>query len=342
MANKTPKIKKNKILGGGEPNLRSKFGAKEFYFSLFLGFFLAVFLLLTAIPASAQSFLEGIVPCGTSYTGNTPCTVCHFYVLLKNIIDFLLLTSASLATLMTVYIGFLFLFSGGSQKTIQDAKGKLRLLVWGIGWVLGSWLVLNTIVNYFADSSVFPKPWNKISCEISKSSIKENTTTSTSQQLPLILQECTNCVPLAVPVKPGACESSAKGQICKINNSLNDKLTILNKSFIGDGKLSYWHVTEAFPPTVTHQNPCHQNGTCVDANLKGSSAGNDQEIKYFINKAKAAGLNPIYEVESNSRRDKLIELGVPRENILSLPPKNNIPQIKGEHFSIYQTAQSLK
>ena len=168
---KNQKIKKNKILGGGEPNLRSKFGAKEFYFSLFFGFFLIAFLLLTAVPVSAQvignfDFLKGIVPCGTSYA-SAPCTVCHFYKLLQNIINFLLLTSTSLVTLMAIYIGFLFLFSGGSQKNITDAKSKLWLLVWGLVWVLGSWLVLNTIINFFTvigKSSEFPLPWNQISC----------------------------------------------------------------------------------------------------------------------------------------------------------------------------------
>ncbi|MBI2446268.1 MAG: hypothetical protein HYV51_00400 [Parcubacteria group bacterium] len=178
---KNQKIRKNKILGGGEPNLRSKFGAKEFYFFLFSGFFLVATLLFTAVPVSAQvignfDFLKGIVPCDTSYA-SAPCTVCHFYKLLQNIINFLLLMSTSLVTLMAIYIGFLFLFSGGSQKNITDAKSKLWLLVWGLVWVLGSWLVLNTVINFFTvigKPGPFPTPWNQISCEISKSSGGEN------------------------------------------------------------------------------------------------------------------------------------------------------------------------
>ena len=138
-----------------------------------------IFSLLTIQMVSAQvignfDFLKGIVPCGTSYA-SAPCTVCHFYKLLQNIINFLLLTSASLVTLMAVYIGFLFLFSGGSQKNITDAKSKLWLLVLGIAWVLGSWLVLNTIIIVFANPAVFPTPWNQISCEVRQSSGGGNT-----------------------------------------------------------------------------------------------------------------------------------------------------------------------
>ena len=41
----------NKILGGGEPNLRSKFGAKEFYFGYFC-FGLSFYLILDAALAA--------------------------------------------------------------------------------------------------------------------------------------------------------------------------------------------------------------------------------------------------------------------------------------------------
>lgn len=160
-------------------------------FSLFfLGVFLAVFFLLFVSVTQAQvignwDFLDGIVPCGrcaqfgpgqsssfvclvpsagATSAQATPCTICHFYKLLQNIINFLLFTSSALITLMAIYIAFLFLFSGGSPKMIEDAKSKLWLLVWGIIWVLGSWLVLNTIITFFADSSVFPAPWHQINC----------------------------------------------------------------------------------------------------------------------------------------------------------------------------------
>jgi len=135
--------------------------------------------------ASAQvignlDFLKGIVPCGLgpAYTivngeiikNPNSCTVCHFYKLLENIINFFLYTAASLATLMATIIAFLFLFSGGSPQKITDAKSKLGLLVWGIIIVLGSWLLINTILNFVVNPQEFPLPWNQISCEVSQPS----------------------------------------------------------------------------------------------------------------------------------------------------------------------------
>jgi len=130
----------------------------------------SIFLFSTPVSAA------GLIPCG----GPTEkmCDICDFLVLIKNIINLILLIFASLATLMVVYIAFLFMFSGGSPARISDAKGKLWLVVIGIFWVLGSWLVLNTILNFVVDKSVFPWPWNQINCTVSKPTL------STPEPLP--------------------------------------------------------------------------------------------------------------------------------------------------------------
>ena len=114
-------------------------------------------------------FLKGIVPCGTSYASHA-CTVCDFYVLIQNIINFFLFMLAPLATLAAIYVAFLFMFSGGSPAKITAAKEKLWLVVIGIFWGLGSWLVLNTILEVVANKGVFPWPWNQINCEVSQPS----------------------------------------------------------------------------------------------------------------------------------------------------------------------------
>ncbi len=111
---------------------------------------------------TAPAFAAGLVPCGGP--SEKACTVCDFFVLIKNIINLILLIFTSLATLAAIYIAFLFMFSGGSPAKISDAKGKLWLVIIGIFWVLGSWLVLNTILNFIVDQSVFPWPWNQVNC----------------------------------------------------------------------------------------------------------------------------------------------------------------------------------
>ena len=107
--------------------------------------------------------IKEIVPCGTSYASHA-CTVCDFFVLLQNIINLFIAITIPLGTIAAVYIAFLFMTSGGSSSKITDAKSKLWLVILGIFWILGSWLVLNTILNIVVDSSVFPLPWNQIKC----------------------------------------------------------------------------------------------------------------------------------------------------------------------------------
>ncbi len=137
-----------------------------------------VILLFSIFLFSTPVFAAGLVPCGTTANPKM-CTVCDFFVLIQNIIKFLLYIFASLATLMIIYIAFLFMFSGGSPAKITDAKGKLWLVIIGIFWVLGSWLVLNTILNFIVDKSVFPWPWNEINCSVSQPSSVPGSTGAT-------------------------------------------------------------------------------------------------------------------------------------------------------------------
>ncbi|MDP3004113.1 MAG: hypothetical protein Q8N43_01220 [Candidatus Azambacteria bacterium] len=143
---------------------------------------LVILLAMSCLLFATPVFARGLIPCGGP--GEDMCTVCDFYKLIQNIITLLLEIFASLATLAAIYIAFLFMFSGGSPAKITDAKSKLWLVIIGIFWVLGSWLVLNTILNFMVDKSVFPWPWNTINCSVSKPSISSSTSggrgTSTS------------------------------------------------------------------------------------------------------------------------------------------------------------------
>ncbi len=178
---------------------------------------------------STSLFAAGLVPCGQGSptilqdgkAAPNPafraCTFCDFFVLIQNIINLLLGIFVSLATLMAAYIAFLFMFSGGSPQKITDAKNKLWLLVIGIFWVLGSWLVLNTILNFIVDKSVFPWPWNKIDCSVSQPSSSSSASESGgSGILPgagLSEQEARNDLQQSgITVNKGACPSGVSYQ----------------------------------------------------------------------------------------------------------------------------------
>ena len=107
---------------------------------------------------------KGLVPCGTSYTGNKACAVCDIFVLIQNIINLLIFAAMSLGTLAALIIGIRFLIFGSNEKLIQQTKQQFNWLVWGIVIVLGSWLFLNTLFNFAASGSF--KAWNQIECRV--------------------------------------------------------------------------------------------------------------------------------------------------------------------------------
>ena len=286
-----------------------------------------IFLFL-ALPVFA-----GLVPCGY---GNLPqCTPCHIWVLASNIINFLLFRAAIPIVTLALLAGGIFMITAAGNPT-QIAKGKsiIASSLIGIFIAFSAWLIVNTIINTISEGKL-TAAWRQVDinqCDVPV--IAPTTKVPTGggiTTMPTTGRRCTDCATLSVPAKIGACSSSAQGQTCQVNTVLNDRLVDLNKKIISDGKLSYWQVTEAWPPTVTHQAACHQLGTCVDANFIGNQNGaKTSDIKYFVEKANSSGLRAVYETKSQDRYNQLLSAGIPKDNLLRLDA------ITGEHFSVYR------
>jgi len=95
----------------------------------------------------------GLVPCGRSCDDPTTeineaaeCDFCHFFYLLKNIIDWIVFRIAPvLAVLLVVFGGFILATSRGNPG--QSQKGK-DILIWtfaGLAVIFVSWLVVNSL-----------------------------------------------------------------------------------------------------------------------------------------------------------------------------------------------------
>ncbi len=143
----------------------------------FLVFFLAVFVLIPLISLAA-----GLVPCGGE--GEPACQLCHFFVLFKNIIDFLLFKIVPpLAVLMIAIGGFMHIFayvgpaeilSGGTKggpAMISQAKKLFSSVVIGLLIIYGAWLVVSTFfmvigINEFNEFKTLPQNWWKINCPV--------------------------------------------------------------------------------------------------------------------------------------------------------------------------------
>lgn len=295
-----------------------------------------------------------------------PCTSCDIFVLIQNILNFLWYPlSVSIAALMFAYGGFLMIvgatgeisLGGGQKSSYLRGKKVITNTIIGVAIVFFAWLTIDTIIKVVAGQTLaggtpalIPKniglspgnlgPWNKIECKAAPLSAAPAaaaepapSATPAPQTPDARSVACPACVKIDtrfMPVKYGACAFDTRGgrvlsSACEIDGAFYDRLVALNQKLPS----GYWQITEAWPPTVTHQNPCHSNGTCIDANLRGDNAGKPQEIASFITRADQNGLKAVYEVISEERKQELIRAGVPSERIIT--PLG----ITGEHFSVY-------
>ncbi len=127
--------------------------------------FIIALLAISYLLLAASSVSAALVPaCGDP--GN-PCKLCHLFVLLKNIIDFLVTLSFPLAGLVIAFGGILYLTAGGNPGQIEQGKKAITAAVMGIVIVLVAWLVVDTFLVVIAGGSQpagFPWPWNDINC----------------------------------------------------------------------------------------------------------------------------------------------------------------------------------
>ena len=312
---------------------------------IFLIFAFSPVYALAAEKADGGTFLpEGLVPCGTA-RNPTPCEPCHIFSLLQKILNFFWWgISVPVATLMLAYGGFLIMLPslGGDAGMLTRGKKVLTNTLIGILIVFFAWLGIDTIIKVLSGQNLISGetakivgPWNQLECKASPSSshpsgppLSFSAPAPSAERLERQKELCPTCVTIGnVPTKPKSCAETSAGQVCRVDNTLNDRLAQLNQ-LLGRPSV-YWWVTESWPPTVTHQNPCHNTGTCVDANLRGSYDGNPQEVANFIKKCGEAGLNCVYEVRDQSKKDSLVRSGVPVQSVLV------VQQITGQHFSVY-------
>ena len=138
-------------------------------------FLISFFLFL--VPTIIQG--NGIVPCGGQ---GQPCQLCHLFVMIKNITDFVLFKLVPpLAILMMVIGGVMFIFAssggslpadkGGGPALLNQAKKLITSVVMGLVIIYAAWLLISTFLTIIGLSDVGiglvgPEKWFKINCPI--------------------------------------------------------------------------------------------------------------------------------------------------------------------------------
>jgi len=128
--------------------------------------------LLIFSPALTQA---GIVPCGLTEDDpkqegdqTIPCSFCHFFVLINNIIKFVMFTLVpSIAVLMLIVGGVMFFFAGAKPDMLIRAKGVITSVLIGLVIIFCAWVAVNTIITKIG---IVESPallqWHNIDCPI--------------------------------------------------------------------------------------------------------------------------------------------------------------------------------
>ena len=119
----------------------------------------------------------GLVPCGGQ---NEPkCELCHFFVLFKNVIDFLLIKIVPyLAVLMLAIGGFMYVFAylsptealpggvKGGPSLLSQAKRLFTSVVFGLLIIFAAWIIVNVFFQMIGVASWtgLEGGWWRINC----------------------------------------------------------------------------------------------------------------------------------------------------------------------------------
>ena len=186
----------------------------------------------------------------------------------------------------------------------NKAKDIISEAIWGLLLALSAWIIVATILPTKDGGIVFDLSLPKIN-------------STENNNYPGAGGSCADCVPITVAHKEAPTGCKAPGP-CQISATLDTKLVALNK--LEPGKLL---VSESYPPTEQHKDPCHAAGSCVDITTTSRAAA---DITRIINNARKIGLSATYEVTTRERFDELAKAGVPQVLLNK--------DASGEHFHI--------
>lgn len=100
----------------------------------------------------------GLVPCGGK--GEPECTLPCFYVMIHNVITFILRNiAAPLAATALMVSGVMFLL-GGSEKTVSRGKAILSGTLIGLFLAFGAWLIVDMILRGLLEEKWYAV-WNE-------------------------------------------------------------------------------------------------------------------------------------------------------------------------------------
>lgn len=306
---------------------------------LFIGLLSLTAIVTVALPFYAAHAATPLVPCGRE--GQPMCTFCDSFVLIKNVIDFLMVDILTpVGVLFIVYAGILILTGGYKPGNIAQGKKVMTDTILGIFIIFSAWMITNTILQLFTGDSNVSTHWYSISCNV-----EEGTTIGGPTPVPTVTPSTGKTptpTPTPVPVSGndlfcpnwkgfvkqggvvtanswqkcvsyggGTCKNCASVKFGSLKvvsdfaDFLNNKLTPMLQA--RGVPLPYYN--QGMCPTSPHANCAHFNGHAMDI----SGNHNPAKIKQMCQALIDLKMTPASSEGSSAVHQFIVE-GVPSEN----------------------------
>lgn len=105
-------------------------------------------------------------------------SICDLLSVVENGITILFQAAVILTVVYIIYGGFLIMFAGGSEDRVKDGRQAILAAIIGLCIALGSWLIIDTVLNVISGGSPF-RPWTKLECVSEDRIIPAETTNTT-------------------------------------------------------------------------------------------------------------------------------------------------------------------
>lgn len=269
-----------------------------------------------------------------------PCSFAGTLQLVQNVMNVMIAFGVLIIILVIVTAGFQFLMSASNPHGRENAKSTFVKAIIGFLVVISAWLVVDFIMKtLYNDEGVFG-PWNEIIMSDDPEMCIESHEATPILDGSIIgvitgrdgpgnnntggitgTSGCPSCVSLSE--RELSCKSASS---CTADPRVADRLVALKSNFSGT-----WTVTEAYPPTVTHSNRCHQQGTCVDVGFRGETGYTGANVRAFAEAASSAGFRAVFETTDCDLKSQVRRVGVEAY----CRSDSGYGHITGNHFSLY-------
>ena len=230
-----------------------------------------------------------------------PTAATDFGTMISNVFNYGLVLVGISVFIMIMWGGILWLSSAANPGLISTAKRKIFNAIIGAVILLSAYVILRTINPELVGGvggGTFTLPGLGVPAPIQPP----------GQPPPGSLNACSSCSAYPGGVMAGGQAIQCVGLYINTNQPLNSSsrtcpfadVLVAQKLLTLRGAKTNWLLSEGFPPTVTHANSCHGNGSCVDIVLspRPSDSLIIDELNSLCAAARSAGFTIINEYSS--------------------------------------------